>query len=216
MLTYGQGVDAFTRKLWDKQNQHTGDRERLFRSVAKAIPTVKRALYAGSFVDVAASFAWPSVTYIDIDKRMPRFFGDTGGVAEILTENGVDPETHEIQFIHSDYSADLGLSDESFDLVISLYAGLISVHCTRFLRIGGFLLVNPSHGDAAMASIDPRYKLAGVVISRDSKYRVSTSDLDAYLIPKKPQSITTETLHETGRGIGYTTSPFAYLFTRIA
>ena len=216
MLTYGQGVDAFTRKLWDKQNQHTGDRERLFRSVAKAIPTVKRALYAGSFVDVAASFAWPSVTYIDIDKRMPRFFGDTGGVAEILTENGVDPETHEIQFIHSDYSADLGLSDESFDLVISLYAGLISVHCTRFLRIGGFLLVNPSHGDAATAAIDPRYRLHAVVTSRSGNYSVTDRDLKTYLVPKRDVTVTSERIQQTGRGVGYTKSPFAYLFERIS
>ena len=98
---------------------------------------------------------------------------------------------------------------------MSLYAGFISEHCTRHLRIGGTLLVNPSHGDAAMASIDPRYELAGVVISRDGDYRVDTADLDRFLIPKKPQEITVDALHASNRGIGYTTSPFAYLFTRV-
>ena len=65
-----------------------------------------------------------------------------------------------------------------------------------------------------MASIDPRYVLAGVIKSRSGNYRVDTKDLDTYLIPKKPQAITAETLHQSGRGIGYTKAPFAYLFTR--
>lgn len=53
-----------------------------------------------------------------------------------------------------------------FDLLISLYAGFVSEHCTCHLRNGGLLLVNSSHGDAAMASIDDRYRLVGVVSSR--------------------------------------------------
>ena len=67
-----------------------------------------------------------------------------------------------------------------------------------------------------MASIDPRYVLAGVVKSGSGKYRVDTKDLDSYLVPKKPQSITVDWLHESNRGVGYTKSPFAYLFTRVA
>ena len=67
-----------------------------------------------------------------------------------------------------------------------------------------------------MASIDSRYELSGVVISRSGDYRVDATDLDAYLIPKKPQDITTESLHASCRGVGYTKSPFAYLFTRVA
>ena len=107
-------------------------------------------------------------------------------------------------------------ADRSFDLLVSLYAGFISERCTDHLRVGGTLLVNPSHGDAAMASIDPRYQLTGVVVSRNGDYSIVRSGLGDYLIPKKPQIVTVEGLHESGRGIGYTTSPFAYLFTRIS
>ena len=109
---------------------------------------------------------------------------------------------------------ELGLADESFDLLASLYAGLVSEYCTRYLRVGGTLLVNSSHGDAAMASIDSRYRLAGVVTSRAGNYRVSMDGLDSYLIPKRSVEVTAELLHRTGRGIAYTRSPFAYLFQR--
>jgi len=66
-----------------------------------------------------------------------------------------------------------------------------------------------------MASIDPRYELSGAVVSQDGAYRVDTADLERFLVPKKPQAITVDGLHASNRGIGYTTSPFAYLFTRV-
>lgn len=203
-----------TRKLWAKQNQHHGDRLRLFSAVAVAIQA-SRALYPGSFVDVAASFVFPQVTYVDSDARAAKFFDDTEGVDEIISAESVSPGRREVDFIDGDYRRNLGLDDESFDLLISLYAGFVSEHCTRYLRIGGHLLVNPSHGDAAMASIDPRYRLAAAVKSGGPNgYRVDTDDLESYLVPKKPQPVTVERLHELGRGIGYTQSPFAYLFER--
>ena len=97
---------------------------------------------------------------------------------------------------------------------MSLYAGFVSEACTDYLQVGGVLLVAPSHGDAAMASIDPRYELSGVVTFRSGNYRVRTDALDAYLIPKAETTITRELLQQKGRGIPYTKSPFAYLFTR--
>lgn len=201
-----------TTELWSKQDQHEGDRWRLFSAVAGAVDA-KTVFYPGCYVDVAPSFVFDSVTYLDSDRRAPGFFADTDGVAEIIaSHNG--PTAPDVTFIHGDYTDPLDLPDEGFDLLVSLYAGFISEHCTQHLRVGGTLLVNPSHGDAAMASIDPRYELSGVVISRSGDYRVSTTDLDRYLIPKKPQDITVDSLHASRRGVGYTTSPFSYLFTR--
>jgi len=203
-----------TAELWAKQDQHQGDRWRLFSAVAEYVDA-STVLYPGSYVDLAPSFVFDSVTYLDVDKRAAKFFADTDGVRGIVADHDgpVDPD---ITFIHADYRSDLDLPADHFDLLVSLYAGFITEHCTRHLRIGGSLLVNPSHGDAAMASIDPRYELTGVVVASNGNYRVATSDLDTHLIPKKPQSVTVETLHESGRGIGYTKSAFAYLFTRIA
>ncbi|REK35442.1 MAG: hypothetical protein DWQ20_06195, partial [Actinobacteria bacterium] len=80
---------------------------------------------------------------------------------------------------------------------------------------GAHLLVNPSHGDAAMASLDPRYELAAVVNSRSGSYQVSTDSLDTYLQPKKETSLTPDLIRDRQRGIAYTKSPVAYLFRRI-
>ncbi len=203
-----------TAELWAKQNQHEGDRWRLFTAVREAVDATT-VLYPGSYVDLAPSFTFESVTYVDIDQRTPKFFADTDGVRDIVADHN-GPASPDITFIHADYTTDLDLPHEHFDLLVSLYAGFVSEHCSHHLRIGGTLLVNASHGDAAMASIDHRYELAGIVTSRDGKYKVTSSNLDSYLVPKKPQPITIDLLHDAGRGIGYTKSPFAYLFTRIA
>ncbi|MGB7859775.1 MAG: hypothetical protein WBM90_04700 [Acidimicrobiia bacterium] len=113
--------------------------------------------------------------------------------------------------MHADHATDLDLVDGGFDLLVSLYAGFISEHCTKHLKHGGYLLVNPSHGDVAMASIDPRYELAAVVQSRSGAYHVSDEKLNRYLQAKKDVRVTKKLLHEKGRGIGYTKSPFAYI-----
>lgn len=67
-----------------------------------------------------------------------------------------------------------------------------------------------------MASVGDRYRLAAVVTSGGTDGdRVDDRELDTYLVPEKPQPVTVERLHELGRGIGYTRSPFAHLFQRI-
>lgn len=208
-------MEERTRQLWAKQDQHEGVRWRLFGAVAASIEA-ERVLYPGSYCDVAPSFVFPSVTYVDLDRRAAQFFADEDGVREIVTAHRGGPTDPQITFVHADYTKDLGFASESFDLLVSLYAGLVSEYCTDLLRIGGALLVNPSHGDAAMASIDPRFELSGVVVSGSGNYRVRTADLETYLIPKQPAELTPEVLHERGRGIAYTRAAFAYLFRRVA
>lgn len=153
-----------TGELWAKHDHHRGDRWRRFRAVAEgvdarvdatgAIARASTVFYPGSYVDIAPSFVFGSVTYLDTDKRTPGFFGDTGGIREIVAEHN-GPSDADFAFIHADYTREVDLPGDHFDLLVSLYAGFISEHCTQHLRVGGMLLVNASHGDVAMASIDP-------------------------------------------------------------
>lgn len=202
-----------TRRFWERQDRHPGDRSRLFGAVAEFIGATP-VLYPGSFVDVAASFVFDDVTYVDSDRQAARFFADEAGVDEIIDGHRLRPTRTTWRFISGDYRTELDVADRSVGLLVSLYAGFVSEHCTRYLRSGGWLLVNPSHGDAAMASISPEYSLAAVVDARSGKYTITERDLDSYLIPKRPTTITPDLLHKSGRGIAYTRSPFAYVFQR--
>lgn len=204
--------DGFTARVWASQNRHPGDRLRLFDALREHLGPVGRVLYPGSFVDIAPSFVFDDVIYVDVDGQAERFFADTDGVDELIRAHRAEPSRW--RFIPGDYRADLGLDEASVDLLLSLYAGFVSDHCTRYLRPGGHLLVNPSHGDTALAAVDPGYELAGVVTSRSGAYRVRTGGLDRYLIPKSAADLTPDAIRARGRGIAYTTSPFAYLFRR--
>ncbi len=207
-------VRKATAALWVEQDRHPGDRHLLFRTVADAVDA-DTALYPGSWCDVAASFVWPSVTYVDADRRAARFFDDTDGVREIVAAQGVSAIDPRLRFLHADYTDPLPLKAESFDLLVSLSAGPVSRHCTGYLRVGGVLLANPSHGDVALASIDPRYELAGIIRSRDGGYRYASGELESYLVPKTPVEDIAELVERTGRGIAYTRSAYAYLFRRV-
>ncbi|KAG1649168.1 hypothetical protein GQR58_029231 [Nymphon striatum] len=76
-------MEALTQQLWELQNRHQGDRFRFFTAVSTAVEA-DRVLYPGSFVDVAASMVFDDVTYVDVDKRFPKFFADEAGVNEII------------------------------------------------------------------------------------------------------------------------------------
>ena len=214
----------FAEKLWRSQYLSDGNRALLFRAVAPFVGAECSVLYGGSYIDVNPSFVFPSVTYVDMDKRAKRFFDDEAYVRSLITPpregaaGGVS-EAPSFRFVHADYRQPLDqyLGGAKFDLLVSLYGGLVSAHCTEHLKVGGFLLANPSHGDVAWASIDERYELSAAVWPSKSaaRYRVDTADLDTFLIPKKPTDVTEVSVRASGRGVKYTRCPFVYLFRRV-
>jgi hypothetical protein len=68
----------------------------------------------------------------------------------------------QVQFHFADYRNDLENMDNRFDLLISQYAGFVGQYCKPYLKVGGLLLANNSHGDAGMAAIDEDYQLIAV------------------------------------------------------
>jgi len=177
---------------------------------------VKNALYPGSFVHITPSFAIPKVVYVDNFKKTKAFFNNLL-VYEFILRNKLYKEEPEISFHFKDYQKDIEEPLESFDLLISQYAGFISLYCKKYLKVGGLLLANNSHGDASMAFLDKEYRFVGVFNKRKvNKYTFSDNNLDTYFIPKKPREITKEYLLKIQKGIGYTKTPTGYLFSKVS
>lgn len=202
-----------TRQLWTTQLELVGDRTALFGCVAEEIGVGGSVLYPGSYVDLTPSQFWRDVTYVDLDRRAARFFGDVTGVLELIAELG-GPSDPMFRFLHQDYREPLAIEHGSIDLLISLYAGFVSMECGHLLRPGGHLLVNSSHGDAALASLDSRFELVGAVTSRPGTASLRTDDLGRYLVPARGRPVDREEILSSGRGVRYTTPAFAYLFRR--
>ena len=89
----------------DAMAQRT-DQVDLFAVLAAAYP-IQRVLYPGSYLDVSPSFVFPSVTYVDTDRRAKRFFADAASVrALVLARQRYDGDP-EIVFHHADYTSEL-------------------------------------------------------------------------------------------------------------
>lgn len=222
-MTSPTDVTAFHREF----DRHPDDRVRLFATVGELVsdltparpPTAATVLYPGSYVDIGPSVWFDRVHYVDLDKRAARFFAQEEQVSDLVATKRVtagnrSSATPSLAFHHRNYQTPLPIDDGTVDVLVSLYAGFISEHCTRYLAPGGLLVANNSHGDASMATLDPGYELAAVIQSGAGRYRAVTDDLDRYLVPKRGHSPTAAELHATNRGVAFTTSAFAYVFRR--
>lgn len=160
----------------------------------------ERVLYPGSYTDISPSFAFPDVTYVDMDKRCPKFYADPDVAKRV---------PNAFRFIHQDYREPLDI--EPVDLLLSQFAGPISHFCKGAVRPGGHLLANNSHADAGIAALDPDWELVGIVQGD----RVVRTNLNAYLQPKREPSPSVEELIASQKGIAYTKTAPDYLFRRL-
>ncbi len=188
-------------------------RENLFELLSKEY-TIYSALYPGSYIHISPSFYFPEVVYIDLDNKSAKFFADPSFL-DLILDKKTYVDRPIIRFHHSDYTKTLPEQMGYFDLLISQYAGFVSQPCKPYLRIGGILVANNSHGDAGVAYLDPDYKLIGVIIKRPKGFVHSTSNLEEYFIPKKKfANLTKKYLQSINRGLGYKKTATHYIFQR--
>jgi SAM-dependent methyltransferase len=158
------------------------------------------------------------MVYVDSDNRAARFFA--GGAAQMVIARAktYDAGQH-VEFHHQDYQKPIALDQASVDLLISQWAGFVSEACKRYLRPDGILVANNSHADAGLAGTDGDYELVGVIRKRGERYRLSTDDLEAYLVPKsadvpsKPSELR-EYLKNRRRGVAYRKRASHYVFRK--
>ena len=174
----------------------------------------RSALYPGSFDHVTPTFVFPLTCFVDMDSEAARFFADPS-LRDLIAQRKVYAEGTTLRFFAADYEEGLAEADESFDLLISLNAGFVSLHCKRYLKVGGALLVNNLHGDASMARLDPDYALVGAISRRGERFRLIETDLSSYFVPKRDLEVTREYLERTRRGVAFTKRAFAYAFRRV-
>jgi len=124
-------------------------RAALFKEL-KRFP-IKKALYPGSYIHISPSFYFPEVVYVDNDRKAKRFFTHQS-IFAFIEENRTYSEKSIVRFHGQDYLEEISEEKNSFDLLISQYAGFISQHCKHYLRPQGYLLANNSHGDAGAGS----------------------------------------------------------------
>ena len=198
-------------KKYEEYMKKVGDRRDLYNLLSINFP-IKKVLYPGSYVDITPSIYFSYTVYVDNDKKAKKFFKKENIIKEFISENKEYPENYYIKYYPNDYRSKFDEEKNSFDLLISLYAGFISKYCKNYLKDGGFLLVNDSHGDASMAKLDRNFRLIAVIDYKNSKPVISQKNLDQYFILKKQFAVTPSFLEEYKKGIDFTKKADFYLF----
>ena len=175
---------------------------------------ISSCLYPGCFIHCTPSFFFPECCYVDSDNRAARFF-KSAEVLRFVSRRAIYESPPVIRFHHQDYEKPFPERDGGFDLLMSQYAGFVSAACARYIKIGGILVANNSHGDATMAQLDPRYEFIAAILRRGGKNRLVTGNLEQYFIPKKPLELTKEYLRKTKKGVAYTRPASEYIFKRV-
>jgi len=198
-------------KKYEEYMKKVGDRNGLFNLLSNNFP-IKRALYPGSYIDITPSFYFPYTVYVDNDKKAKKFFKKGEMIKKYIEENKEYSEDSFFRYFSNDYRMKIDEKLNSFDLLISLYSGFVSKYCKNYLKNGGLLLANDSHGDASMAQLDSRFRLVAVIDISGSKYIISQKNLDQYFILKKKYVVTEKKLEEYQKGIDFTKKADFYLF----
>jgi hypothetical protein len=204
----GSALGLYQKHHLDKQDERVG----LFRGLV-GLYGASSALYPGCFVHVAPSFVLPSVVYVETDRRAARFFADPE-VPQLVRRRREYISEPLIRFHHADFTRPLAEAEASFDVLISQYAGFVSRACKRYLRVGGHLVVNNSHGDASMAALDGDFELVAVYRRRGEHFAFSSEELGSYMVPKRGPAPTRADLERTMRGPAFTRPVAGYVFRR--
>jgi hypothetical protein len=176
---------------------------------------IQKVLYPGSYTDITPSLVFSEVVYVDSANKFKKFSEDTIEIETYITEYKKYTSKPCITFHYSDYYKDLGEDENSFDLLLSQYAGFISKACHKYLKPAGILVCNNSHGDVDWARLSGLYDFIGVYNRKtDTEYNLNFEGLDGYFVPKKPQEISLDILEKKQTGFGYTKSPSGYIFRK--
>lgn len=186
----------------------------LFRELNKKF-NIDKVFYPGSHIHITPSLIFSNVTYADSFRNTYKFFEDKK-IFDFVEKNKEYSKESIIRFYQQDYNKPFEELTKEFDLVISQYAGFVGQAVKSYLKKGGLLVCNNSHGDASMSSLDSDFDLIAVYRRQtDDKFIISEKNLEEYLHPKNGIKPTKGQLIKSMKGIAYTKSPSGYIFKKV-
>eukprot|EP00040_Diaphanoeca_grandis_P039266 m.258579 g.258579 ORF g.258579 m.258579 type:complete len:267 (-) comp36773_c0_seq1:473-1273(-) len=167
----------------------------LFESVLK-FTKADNVLYPGCHRHLQASLVFPKVVYIDSYKGIAPEFEDDS-IRAWIDEHKQYATQPTIRLIGKNFASGskaLGIQPQSFDLLISMSAGIVSTSCLKFLRPGGHFLVSDAHFDARSTYANTNLELAAVY---DFENRTLQTDTTGHFETTLDQPITAAQVEES-------------------
>lgn len=152
----------------------------IFKS-AKAISSATRCLYPGCDKHITASLVFSDVTYVDFNEKVSPTYTDKRTL-EWVHENKTYKEENQIVFFKKDFENEIAFELESFDLLISASAGIVSTYCEKYLKKGGYFLAGDAHYDARKTFLNPNFLLVGVYDWDKQSFETSDNALKGHFM----------------------------------
>ncbi len=188
------------------------ERAGLFKLIQEHFSCVE-VLYPGCSYHITPSFYFPHLVYVDQSHAAATFFADHAAVLEVINRHKTYKRSPFIQFIGQNYGEPLPLKQESFDLLLALYAGAIVQPCTPYLKRGGLLLTNNHQADAQHAAAHPDLTFVAAIEYRAGAYILNTTPQASFNTGRGRKS-KPRAMEQTSRGLLYRESATYYLFQR--
>jgi len=169
-------------------------------------------LYPGSSIHITPSFYFPHVVYIDTNEVAQKFFADSEAVLNFVSSHKKYKQSSFLRFINQDFTNAFPIKENSFDLLIALFAGGISCACKKYLKTGGILLTNNHHNDASEAAHDDEFQLISRVFRKGAVYQICEKKND--VIPLINPAAKKVYLKRSNSGLVYTDNEDYFLFKK--
>jgi len=155
-----------------------------------------RVLYPGCHRHVTASLVFNDVVYVDNYSKIKSCFIDEK-VLDWVSSNKEYKEKAEIKFIGKNFESDFGEKVESFDLLMSLSAGIVTTSCSKYVKKLGYVLVSDAHFDARMLYLDLDFELTHVWDSERKKFDDDADALSGHFTTMDGKAITKDQVQES-------------------
>ena len=166
----------------------------IFRDT-RSFTRASHVLYPGSDKHLTASLVFPSVIYVDYNKNVEPVFHDSA-VTQWINDNKDYDKNTDVTFLCKRFEGRLA-DDESFDLLISASAGIVSTPCSRYLKVGGYFLASDAHFDARTLFLDPKFELVGVFDKDTGKLGTDAESLAGHFETTSGKIITKKQVKES-------------------
>jgi len=131
------------------------------------------------------------------------FFNGIHNILDYINSNKKYKQPAYVQFIHGDYTKQLPIREENYDLLIALYAGEITRSCRKYVKPGGIILTNNHRKDAKELLKDSSITLDGLIYRKGKKYVIEKDINDDFKDIMKRHSNTKKDMKKTTKGLEY-------------
>lgn len=173
------------------------------------------ALYPGCSIHITPSFYFQHVIYVDISETAKKFFDDNQNILSIINGNKKYKQSAYIQFIHGDYTKELPLRENNYDLLLSIYAGGITKYCNKYIKPGGIIVSNNHQNDAKEALKDSSLKLEALIRRKGDKYHIENDTGEKILRVLQEHGMPLKNMKKSSNGLNYVDNEYYFVFKKM-